>query len=458
MKNAVRVMNPSRMLALLNAVVGVSQARFVAAPAPAPAASLEALHITFEIENINYYDLTKITCPKKTKMVNKGGKQVGPNTRNAMENFDEHVQRHAKEAIDKVQGHAKDIHDGVHEALGTEDAKRLPWRSTQEPGFLQLVLSTPVEEQGESEKWNERRIRSTGIESHTKDGCATVMVVLQEAIKKTVLSIIEAFLSHGIGPALGPAPSVIISPVAIGGPSPAAMLVPLPPQPLPTGVAAVFLQSRRGAPAPSPVPAPGPVALVPEVKVFVTFSPGRHIGHGRTIIVDIAFLDTPRNSMPDMEKVTPILHHAVNSGHLEVEIKKVIEKVTGVKPKVKKIEIGMKTIEQWPISSCEKHIVELVKNFTLHYTRAQVPMALYNECTNFMTRMSFSHDYVLDPLDTVRCRKATVALERHWEYGENAKAEDFADMCHKACEAKYGPEAPTCNIEHGDKLLGAPHL
>ena len=40
-------------------------------------------------------------------------------------------------------------------------------------------------------------------------------------------------------------------------------------------------------------------------------------------------------------------------------------------------------------------------------------MALYNECTNFLTKMSFSHDYVLDPQDTVRYEKYAKPYTRY---------------------------------------------
>merc|ERR1719253_696785 len=90
-------------------------------------------------------------------------------------------------------------------------------------------------------------------------------------------------------------------------------------------------------------------------------------------------------------------------------------------PIVGGFKLKQKVIEQWDVRKCEKHIKDLVDVFAVHYTREQVPMALYNECTNFMTKLSFSHDYILDPLDTKRCRQATVKFATHWNFEKNTQ-------------------------------------
>jgi len=195
---------------------------------------------------------------------------------------------------------------------------------------------------------------------------------------------------------------------------------------------------------------------MPDVRVFVTFSPGREMDGGRSTIVEIAFLDTPLNGIDDMAMAMPLIEQSLKSGIFHKQVKKALHAVTGIKAKIGKIELGMKMIEAFEVNKCEEHIKGIVTQFGLHYTRNQVPMALYNECTNFMTRMSFSHDYVLDPLDTIRCRKTTAKFAKHWDGGQKAEDTDFADMCVQACEAKYGRNAPRCNLHGGQGLLGSP--
>merc|ERR1719478_1074615 len=87
-------------------------------------------------------------------------------------------------------------------------------------------------------------------------------------------------------------------------------------------------------------------------------------------------------------------------------------------PKLGKIKMKAKPVEAWNVKKCEGHVKSIVENFALYYTRERVPEALFNECTNFMTRMSFSHDYVLDRMDTFFCRKTTAQFAKHWNFGE----------------------------------------
>lgn len=205
--------------------------------------------------------------------------------------------------------------------------------------------------------------------------------------------------------------------------------------------------------SPSAAPAPGVAPTLPDVNIFVSFKPGKVTEDGATTMVELAFLDTPGNSMNDLANAIPHIKTAVGSGVFHKEIHNAIAKVFGIKPKIRKISVGIKEIETWDVNKCEEHIRSLVHSFTLHYTRNQVPEALYNECTNFMTKISFSHDYVLDPQDTVRCKQATANFARRWDFGEQARSEDFEYMCVNACEAKYGRNAPKCNLYSGDDLV-----
>lgn len=437
-------------------------------PAAGPPPGLEALHITFELENYNYYDLTKVTCPKKKKLgdaeeegavgnITKGKKFKSKVKGKKPGKADD---ASVNEALKEINGHADNIADqvadiGQPDGQAPKDAAGKPIKSA----LMQTGACAPMPDL---------------VETHSKE-CTTVMDVLRSAITETIRHVIDCMHSQNImkpleeaiaGPSPGPA-GALPTGMLPGGPAPAGGLVPLPPQP-------AFLQ-RVPSPAPAAAPAPGPAMSVvevgepsEEVKIFVTFSPGKEIplallqqpaaAVGATTIVDIAFLDNPANGVDDVAIAIPYVNAAIDNGFLKKQLRRALKKVTGIKPKIKSLAIETKTIPQYDIEKCEVHIKGIVKQFALHYTREQVPRALFNECTNFMTRMSFSTDHVLDPMDTMRCRKATAKFTKHWEYGENGENSDFEDMCLKACEAKYGRNAPTCNLHTGDKLVGQPLL
>jgi len=448
-----------------------------AGPAPGPADAkdaampgLEAVHITFEIKNFNYFDLTKETCPKKVKVpkkktappapkADKGtkglldplsglDKQLGtikaedadPNVTAAVDDVSAHTDAMAKQ----VEGGLEDVADVFSGKSSTPsgDIKMdkppgLPWMDKKKvASMIQLGACAPMPDL---------------TETTTPNQCSTVMDVLRKAIKETVLGIIKCLYQQSLlSPMMAPGPAPMPAGLPMGllpaAPAGVSGLVPLPPQ--------QFL-----APGPAPGPAPSPAGVVPampDVKVFVTFSPGREMEGGRSTLVEIAFLDTPNNGVDDIMLGMPLIEQSIATGIFHKQVKEALHAVTGVKPKLHKIELKTKMIEAFHVNKCEEHIKGIVHQFSLHYTRNQVPMALYNECTNFLTRMSFSHDYVLDPLDTVRCRKATAKFANHWDFGQNAEDSDFADMCLQACEAKYGRGAPTCNLHAGDGLLGQP--
>jgi len=287
----------------------------------------------------------------------------------------------------------------------------------------------------------------------TSTECTSIQDVLRDAIKETVRGMISCLFEQSISgsPAPGPAPMALPAPVAVAPES----LLPA------AGPAASFLMSKptkAAQPAPAPAPSPGPSApQEPDVNIFVTFTQGRKVGAGMSTIVNIVFLDTPANGIDDVAVAKPFLEWA-SAGLLNHQMDHALQEVTNIKPKIHKVKMTTEMIEQWNVEKCEKHIKGLVDTFSLHYTRAQVPMALYNECTTFMTKMSFSHDYVLDHMDTVRCKRATRKFEKKWNYGKNTEPKDFEGMCLAACEAKYGKNAPTCNVHEGDGLHGQPLL
>lgn len=441
------------------------------APAPSPGLpGLEALHITFEIKNFNYFDLTKETCPKKVKIAKKKKglpSAKADNQKGILDHLGDRLDKsiqtvksksgdaepNVDEAVDDVHGHSeqisKDIENGLddvgkHIEGGMEvktEAPGLPWMKKKDASsLLQVALGAcaPLPDL---------------TETKSPDKCSTVMDVLRDAIKETVLGIIACMwqksLLEPMAPGPAPSPAALPGGLLPAAPAGAAGLVPLPPQ--------SFL-----GPGPSPGPAPGPAPsgapVMPDVRIFVTFTPGREVEGGRSTIVDIAFIDSPANGIDDIALAMPLITLSMESGLFKKQIKSALHAVTGIKPKIHGLEMNMKTIESFHTGKCEKHLKGIVKGFSLYYTRNQVPMALYNECTNFLTKMSFSHDYVLDPMDTVRCRRATRKFAEKWNHGSNAKEKDFEKMCFHACEAKYGRNAPTCNLHAGDKLLKQPQL
>jgi len=168
--------------------------------------------------------------------------------------------------------------------------------------------------------------------------------------------------------------------------------------------------------------------------------------------------DTPSNGLDDVALSKAIIERALKLGFLKKELKAGLAIVSGIWPKLGKVKVETVAVESWDVPTCEGHVKNIVQQFSHHYTREQVPMAMFNECTNFMTRISFSNDHVLDPVDTLVCRKTTATFAKHWNYGEKAKDEDFQLMCVTACEAKFGKKAPRCHVVTGDKLAGKPML
>lgn len=167
----------------------------------------------------------------------------------------------------------------------------------------------------------------------------------------------------------------------------------------------------------------------------------------RTVLVGVTVFNRPGNGLNDMQGVHHALNTALASGKLMSKVEFAIHAVTGVKPKLADIKVKTRAVRLWDHQRCGSHMSKLLKSFTVGYTKRQVPIALYNECTNFMTKFSFSHDYVLDRRDAARCRKATRKFAMRWKLGESLDPKAFEPMCQSFCEAKFGDDAPQCNFE-----------
>jgi len=191
-------------------------------------------------------------------------------------------------------------------------------------------------------------------------------------------------------------------------------------------------------------------------KVHVGFFPGKKMKKKHllnsppihaTVLVKVSLFERPGNGFSDLAGVEDQLKQAVATGDLLKKLAVAIHAVTGVMPELSAIKVQTTLIKLWDVQKCGGHMNLLVKSFALHYTRRQVPMALYNECTNFATKMSFSHDYILDPRDAARCRKATAKFAKRWKLGEIKNPTYFEPMCQRFCEAKFGEDAPQCQFE-----------
>jgi len=404
------------------------------APAPAgaapagPAAAVAALRVTFEIKNYNYYDLTKETCPKAVQLATSSkekGKKADVTPAKGAPDFNNALD----EISSKVDAFGRDVANGAGVAAEKSGDKPPPppWMEKKAKGasFVETERVCVLEH------------RSLAAIHSKSDACKTVMDVFRAAIEEVVRDVIKCTAAKASS---APASAQAGSP---------ATLEPLPPQ------QQAFLQKVASAPAAAAASAPG-AAGIPDPAIFITFSPGKEVGSGRSVLVEITFTDKPNNGMDDVAMTKPIIQRSLDNGSLVREVKAALEILTGLIARLGKMTMKTSNVDGWNVSKCKGHIKSLVNTFSHTYTKEQVPMALYNECTTFMTRMSFSNDYVLDRMDTVLCRKTTAKFAKHWNFGEKASGEDFELMCVRSCEAKFGKNAPQCNVEAGDSLAGKP--
>lgn len=415
-------------------------------------------HVETEIENLNYYDLTKEW--RDPWDVDETGHDVD------------------------ASGHR--IHDSVDATQSTSTTNDdSPTSTTGSPGPDPLgeMLGDATGDGPETDSSPAllQESKRSLLQVDALSAGSTVQKKLRDAVEHAVEAIVAA--AYGAGPA--PAPAVAPAPSA-GNPTPVPTGPPMgllpkqvslvsrlstppwgrgaPPTAhmTMTSQAPASARSLRAAPAPGfaaspfPAPAPGPaVDTFPRPKVHVALFPGkkmkkRHLLNSppihATTIIKVTLFERPGNGINDMPGIKQKLKLAVASGELHKSLAAAIHAVTGVEPILAPIKVTTKMIQQWDIQKCGAHMSMLVKSFTVHYTKRQVPMALYNECTNFMTKFSFSHDYVLDSRDAVRCRKATAKFAKRWKLGDNKDPTEFEPMCQNFCEAKFGDDAPQCQL------------
>ena len=274
---------------------------------------------------------------------------------------------------------------------------------------------------------------------------------------------------------------------------------PPAPSPGPAPAPALIQVRKHGAPGPAaPGPAPGPSEEF-KVEVFVQFYPGderpvvEDAGEvGRSTIVKVFIQGKPNTNVNELFPwIEAVLKRHEQDGLMQALLEKRLFDATAIEPTMDGFEcIKMNLVQQWSLQTCEAHMKKIVKEFSCAYTRRMVPTAIYNECTNFVAEVSFSHDHVFDVHDRMRCRHATVKLSKEWNFGKGQPGPspapapapapgpaapvaaaapaapgpapgpaganvDYLGFCAEVCEIKYGEDAPMCHVTEGKKLFDA---
>jgi len=246
----------------------------------------------------------------------------------------------------------------------------------------------------------------------------------------------------------------------------------------------------------------GAADVLPQWKadVFVQFYPGEERpvvedGEvGRSTIVKVWLSGAPNTGVFELAPwIEAVLKRHEQDGLLEMLLEKRLFDATEIAPKISGItDIRLDSKQQWSLDTCEFHMHKIMREFSMAYTRRMVPTAIYNECTNFVSEVSFSHDRIFDSHDRIKCRHATVKLSKEWNFGngpptttasplqDDAPAPapgpnpapaaspaaspggpapgpskpdiDLRGFCADVCEIKYGNDAPTCHVTEGKKL------
>lgn len=176
---------------------------------------------------------------------------------------------------------------------------------------------------------------------------------------------------------------------------------------------------------------------------------------GRSTIVEVILTEKMGTTVDELPMLMAIVKHLERTGSLESHLEFALEKVTGLSPDIRGLTSSAEKIKQWSIDSCASHMKKVLHQFIIAYTRRMVPMAIFNECTNYMVELSFSHDAPATKLDRKQCRDATVKFAKAWNFGKgdqtgnvtSAAPLDFRTFCSDVCMAKHGTEAPQCHVE-----------
>uniref|UniRef100_A0A7S4T2Y1 Subtilisin n=1 Tax=Alexandrium monilatum TaxID=311494 RepID=A0A7S4T2Y1_9DINO len=296
-----------------------------------------------------------------------------------------------------------------------------------------------------------------------------------ETVALTVDHVIGTLIEEGLGNVsdagqhLDASIALPASPMPLPG-----SLAPLKWAPSPAAVGGVGLAAAPPVPSPAPpsaMPAKAAASVVApgeQVNIFVSFRPGpkpklpretflQASGPARSTTVDVMITNKPNTGADVLPQVGSILMNAQADGLLKRRLKAALFQATGIRPMVKGLRGPVPAhIRQWEEGHCEMHMERLVRLMEVAYTRRMVPQALYNECTNFIASLTFSHDAVASPLDRRKCRIATIKFAKRWDYGKaewtygmdgkQHKPTDFSGFCRDVCETRFGEDAPQCGV------------
>jgi hypothetical protein len=233
---------------------------------------------------------------------------------------------------------------------------------------------------------------------------------------------------------------------------------------------------HKGSKAPPPMPLKEPAH---GAKILRHMNPAGATADnvGRTTMVQITVTE-------QLPKVEGAIQTVVANGALESKLEAAIKDVTGIQNTISNFTAAKKPIKQWGVDVCTAHMTKVVKRFSVAYTRRMVPVAIFNECTNFMPVISFSHDVHPTALDVRKCREATVNFVKYWNYGQGPSVSapapavagppqastahvalassqpssaDLSGFCVEVCQFKYGKKAPQCHVTAGGKLAAKGH-
>jgi hypothetical protein len=198
---------------------------------------------------------------------------------------------------------------------------------------------------------------------------------------------------------------------------------------------------------------------------------------GRTTRVEVTVTDQSGDGVDRLPVIQRALKSAQESGMLRMRIGSKVQDDTGVYPNFSSFGLRSQQIRQWSLAVCKKHMKQVVERFEVAYTRRMVPLAIFNECTNFMAAASFSHDDVPTEIDVKKCRAATTRFATQWNMGRGPRAlvapppglsltakgmkrvppnKEIVDMtgfCVDVCEHKFGFGSPWCHVTEGDQNL-----
>jgi hypothetical protein len=329
----------------------------------------------------------------------------------------------------------------------------------------------------------------------------TYMDVLADALHSAICDAIEDEMEYlheqmsapspGLAAGPGPVPTILASPISQVQTRHLRSQMPDVSEHLPDVSDMLGHSASHGietfslpAPAPGPAPMPGPSPDgMPKVDVHVQFLPGssvydeNHLEIGRTTKVQAFIFGEPATFLDELPLIKSAVDETIANGQLQEAMKKSLEQATGLIPFINKVDASMDHVTQWSLSECENHMTRLVRRLSTYYTRRMVPTAIYNECSNFLVKSTFSHDRILTTMDKNKCRLATVKFSKGWNFGKAPKVmappvfnvagpagampakspPAFKDFCYDVCEIKFGTAAPLCDITHGEKIAHQPN-